>query len=820
MRATESTSPRATTLATRVLPSLLLTRGTVDLSRTPPFDGPTLPYSAVRAGGRVLNTFPFGHGLRRAAPRRPRAPRERRARHARARLALGEARGRGPERASPRLLFLGSRAALGRRRGARDRRASSRSRRPSSRTPRRRSGASRARSVCLALALFLALRARPLPALGGLRHGRRASPAGRRPPFGAAAIGAALLATDRRAAARYAAALGVRRSRPSPPCSSRSTAIPLGAYGADEHGTRAPSTRTSPAASPAFSRARAAASSSSARGSCSSRSGSSAAPAHGPGPLRRGPSRRSRAAAGDGRSSRRAHVQWWGGWSLGPRLVTEAAPFLALASIPAPSRVARRRSGQRSSLSSRSPRLTQFLLAYAPRRVGLGPARPRPRRAASAVARARQSARRRVGRAARAPGTGSPRRRPGPRAVVLPRRRRPRADRRRAASACAAGARIEAGDLSVTVYIDGVARTPAIERPRARVPTCAPPCRSSRDCADRGLRGGLRLPARRRGPPRALRRSSAPRTGASAATRPARSSGSGTEGAHRARARGARRAAAPSGRGSGSTSSGRAARQASPRAHTRPRRTRGRPASAAASGQAAGRARRRTPRTRPSGTRSHVRPHCVRSAIACEAGAGRHGQPLGGALRERAGAERLDLPFVVARRDRRAPRDEKERRGQDETRGGEEPRAARAEPPLRERPEGRGPERDGRERQALVLRQDRRAEEEPRGESLRETRAFRRQEEKTPSPEAREGKVAVRPGGAPVRLEREERRARRRERRRRRRRRGRPSTRRRPRGRGGRPARRARRAGRTNRSSHGASTISCAATCRTGMRTG
>ena len=122
-----------------------------------------------------------------------------------------------------------------------------------------------------------------------------------------------------------------------------------------------------------------------------------------------------------------------------------------------------------------------------------------------------------------------------------------------------------------------------------------------------------------------------------------------------------------------------------------------------------------------------------------EAGAGRHGQPLGCALRERAGAERLDLPLVVARRDRRAPRDEKERRGQDETRGGEEPRAARAEPPLRERPEGRGPERDGRERQALVLRQDRRAEEEPRGESLRETRAFRRSGGEDPLPRSTRG---------------------------------------------------------------------------------
>jgi len=29
-----------------------------------------------------------------------------------------------------------------------------------------------------------------------------------------------------------------------------------------------------------------------------------------------------------------AHVMWWGGWSLGPRLATEAAPLLALACIP------------------------------------------------------------------------------------------------------------------------------------------------------------------------------------------------------------------------------------------------------------------------------------------------------------------------------------------------------------------------------------------------------------------------------------------------------------------------------------------------------
>ena len=47
-------------LATRALPSRMLQAGTVDLSKVSPFDGPDLPYSVVRLGGRVLNAYPSG----------------------------------------------------------------------------------------------------------------------------------------------------------------------------------------------------------------------------------------------------------------------------------------------------------------------------------------------------------------------------------------------------------------------------------------------------------------------------------------------------------------------------------------------------------------------------------------------------------------------------------------------------------------------------------------------------------------------------------------------------------------------------------------
>lgn len=59
------------------------------------------------------------------------------------------------------------------------------------------------------------------------------------------------------------------------------------------------------------------------------------------------------------------YAKWWGGHSLGPRLLTEAAPFLALATIPA-WREERARSGSRVAflVALAFASLTQLLLTY------------------------------------------------------------------------------------------------------------------------------------------------------------------------------------------------------------------------------------------------------------------------------------------------------------------------------------------------------------------------------------------------------------------------------------------------------------------------
>jgi hypothetical protein len=182
---------------------------------------------------------------------------------------------------------------------------------------------------CLALALFLALRARPLPAWAGAAAGFAFAC---RPTalIGAAAIGFALLATDRRAAPRYAAGLGAALAAA---CGVQFALYghPLGAYGAMNTAQRAFSANYA-----------------------GGLAGVLASPSRGllvfcpwilllPFGLAR---RRESPAglfawtlAGLGAAAATvclaaSHILWWGGWSLGPRLTTEAAPFLALASIP------------------------------------------------------------------------------------------------------------------------------------------------------------------------------------------------------------------------------------------------------------------------------------------------------------------------------------------------------------------------------------------------------------------------------------------------------------------------------------------------------
>ena len=344
--------------ATRLLPSLLLTRGTLDLSTTPPFDGPALPYFVVRASGRVFNLFPTGTALV-ALPH--------------AALALLGSGGRVTpalvsrwEKHAAALITVAAAIlvwAAARRWG--DGAALGAAFVFALATPVPANAAQALWSFtgeifCLALALFLALRARPLPAWAGAAAGAAFAC---RPTalIGAAAIGLALVATDRRSAARFAAGLGAVAVLT---CAGQIVLYghPLGAYGAANtaHGSFNPDFAAGLA-------------------------GVLASPSRGllvfcpwvlllPFGLVRAREREgslftwtlaSLAATAATILVASSHVQWWGGWSLGPRLVTEAAPFLALASIPLfnASRGALRKV---FLLLLAFAAATQLLLAYAP----------------------------------------------------------------------------------------------------------------------------------------------------------------------------------------------------------------------------------------------------------------------------------------------------------------------------------------------------------------------------------------------------------------------------------------------------------------------
>jgi hypothetical protein len=346
-------------LATRVLPSIVLTRGTVDLSTTPPFDGPKLPYAAVKTGGRVLNLFPSGTAFvalphaalallgsgERVTPELV----ERREKHAAALITV----------AAVALLWAAARrwgdgAAL----GAAAVFALA--------TPVPASAAQALWSFtgeifCFALALYLALRPRPLPAWAGVAAGAAFAC---RPTAlaGAAAIGFALLATDRRGATRFAAGLGGTLAAV---CAIQFALYghPLGAYGA---------TNTAQGAfNPDFAGGLAGVLASPGRGLLvfcpwvlllplgltirkRSDGGLSAW------------TLASLAAAAGTVLFAASHVQWWGGWSLGPRLAAEAAPFLALASVPL-FRRARRPLRAAFFFLVAFAAVTQLLLAYSPR---------------------------------------------------------------------------------------------------------------------------------------------------------------------------------------------------------------------------------------------------------------------------------------------------------------------------------------------------------------------------------------------------------------------------------------------------------------------
>ncbi len=445
--------------ATRVLPSLVLTRGTVDLSRTPPFDGSNLPYAAARAGGRVLNAFPSGTAFV-ALPH--------------AALALLGSGGRATpdlvarwEKHAAALITVAAAALLwaaARRWG--DGAALGAAAVFALATPVPANAAQALWSFtggifCLALALFLALRARPLPVWAGVAAGAAFAC---RPTAlaGAAAIGFALLATDRRGAARYFTGLGAALAAV---CASLLALYghPLGAYGAANTANRAFNADL-------------------ARGLA----GVLASPSRGllvfcpwilllPIGLAQARERRdgvvawtlaSLAAAAGTVLLAASHVKWWGGWSLGPRLTTEAAPFLALASVPIFLAAGRRLRVVFLFLATFAA-ATQLLLAYAPGAWKwdpqvLDPIGPR------ALWRWKD------GQLAAA--WGAPLRVPvttlgvDDLACSID---EPAEGRTVAGRLVVAGwARIPGADLSATVYIDGVARTPAFSRRRDRADVC------------------------------------------------------------------------------------------------------------------------------------------------------------------------------------------------------------------------------------------------------------------------------------------------------------------------------------------------------------
>jgi hypothetical protein len=352
-------------LATRVLPSLLLTQGTLDLSNTPGFDGPVLPYAAVRSGGRVLNLFPSGTAfvalphaalaLIGSGGRVTPALVSRWEKHAAALITIAAAAllwasarrwGEGPALGAAAVFALA--------------------------TPVPANAAQALWSLtgeifCLALALFLALRSRALPAWAGVAAGAAFAC---RPTAlaGAIAILLAFLVADRQCAARFAAGLGAALTAV---CAVQLVLYghPLGAYGA-------------------LNTAHGAFNANPARGLA----GVLASPSRGllifcpwvlvlPLGLASARSRddglfvwslASLAATVGTILVAATHVSLSGGWflldpgwCLGPRLMTEAAPFLALASIPFFREPFRQLRATFLALFAFAA-VTQILLAYAP----------------------------------------------------------------------------------------------------------------------------------------------------------------------------------------------------------------------------------------------------------------------------------------------------------------------------------------------------------------------------------------------------------------------------------------------------------------------
>lgn len=344
-------------LATRLIPSRLLTRGTIDLSGVAPFDARPLHYAATRVGERVLSAFPMGT----AALAVPHAA-----------LALAASRGRVDERLIERwekhaaacltllavvLFYLAARR-FGRAEalGATSVFALA--------TPLPTSASQALWTFtgelpCLTLALCLLL-GRSAPALAGAAMGMAFLC---RPTalLAGVVLGVALAVKDRRAALRYTGALAAAVALVS--CAQLALyGHPLGAYG---RGNTGPDSLN--------------------RSLAEGLLGVLVSPSRGllvffPYvlllPLGLLAARRRRdpelgiwwtASAAIVLLSvlvTASYAKWWGGHSLGPRLMTEAAPFLALGTVPLWAAPVRVRAALVALVTASAA--TQVLMAYGP----------------------------------------------------------------------------------------------------------------------------------------------------------------------------------------------------------------------------------------------------------------------------------------------------------------------------------------------------------------------------------------------------------------------------------------------------------------------
>jgi hypothetical protein len=463
------------TAAIRALPANILVRHTLDFSQTQ-LDRSNPPYAVLRSGGRLVSLFPSGTAFI-ALP------------HA-AFALLGSGGLVTPELVSrwekhaAALISVGAAAflwAAARRWG--DGAALGATLVFGLATPVTTNAAQAlwsftGETFCLAVALFLVLRPRPFYACAGFVAGTAFAC---RPTalVAAVAIGLALLVTNRRSAARFSTGLAITLVAV---CAAQFAVYghPLGAYGA-------------------VNMARGAFNAEFVRGLA----GVLASPSRGllvfcpwvallPIGLILTKRRRDglftwvlmSLVAGVGSVVlAAAHLCWWGGWSLGPRLLTEAAPFLALACIPLLSASSRSLRGIFLLLFTFAS-ITQFLLAYMPRawdwdrlvldRVG--------QRALWEWEHGQLAA---AWGASVPPGSIAPVTTPGGEDILGSIDEPAEGARITGRLNVRGWARIPEADVLVTVYLDGAARTPVSAVRTARPELCKV-IPSLRDCASAG----------------------------------------------------------------------------------------------------------------------------------------------------------------------------------------------------------------------------------------------------------------------------------------------------------------------------------------------